>query len=130
MLRTSILPAIHALYENEQFYFQQDGTPPHYHRDVRTYPDETVPGQWIGRRGGVEYPPRSPDLTPLDFYLWGTLKDMVYRRKPATLATLREEIEMSCAAITVDILVNVARSVVRRTQMCLDANCEHIEHFQ
>jgi hypothetical protein len=45
-----------------------------------------VPGQWIGRRGAVEYPPRSPDLTPLDFYLWGTLKDMAYRRKPATLA--------------------------------------------
>jgi hypothetical protein len=55
---------------------------------------------------------------------------MVYRRKPATLAALREEIEMSCADITVDTLVNVARSVVRRTQMCLDANGEHFEHFQ
>jgi hypothetical protein len=30
----------------------------------------------------------------------------------------------------VDTLVNVARSVVRRTQMCLDANGEHFEHFQ
>jgi hypothetical protein len=59
-----------------------------------------------------------------------TLNDMVYLRQPATLAALREEIEMSCAAITVDTLVNVARSVVRRTQMCLDANGEHFEHFQ
>jgi hypothetical protein len=84
MLRTSILPVIHALYENEHFYFQQDGAPPHYHQDVRTYLDETVPGQWIGQRGAVEYPPRSPDVTPLDFYLWRTLKDMVYCRKPAT----------------------------------------------
>jgi hypothetical protein len=40
-----------------------------HHRDVRTYLDETVPNQWIGRNGAVEYPPRSPDLTPLDFYL-------------------------------------------------------------
>jgi hypothetical protein len=38
---------------------------------VRSYLDETLPGQRIGRRGSVEYPPRSPDLTPLDFYLWG-----------------------------------------------------------
>jgi hypothetical protein len=130
MLRTSILLAIHALYENEQFYFQQDGAPPHYHRDVRTYLYETMPGQWIGRRGAVEYPPRSPDIAPLDFYVWGTLKDIVYRRKPATLAALREEIEMSCPAITVDTLVTVARSVVRQTQMCLDANGEHFEHFK
>jgi len=71
------------------------------------------PGRWIGRRGAVEFPPRSPDLTPLDFYLWGTLKDVVYRRKPATLAALREEIKMSCRAIPVDTVVNVVRAVVR-----------------
>jgi hypothetical protein len=30
----------------------------------------------------VEYPPRSPDLTPLDFFLWGALKNAVkYKRK-------------------------------------------------
>jgi hypothetical protein len=98
MLRTSILPAIRALYADEQFYFQQDGAPPRYHRDVRAYLDDILPGRWIGQRGAVEFPPRSPDLTRLDFYLWGTRKDVVYRRKPATLAALREEIEMSCSA--------------------------------
>jgi hypothetical protein len=55
---------------------------------------------------------------------------MVYRRKPAVLAALGEEIEMLCAAITVDTSVNVARSVVRRIQMCLDANGEHFKRFQ
>jgi hypothetical protein len=39
------------------------------------------PGRCIGQRGATEYPPQSPDLTPLDFYLWGTLKDEVYRQK-------------------------------------------------
>jgi len=43
--------------------------------------DENLPGQWIGRRSAVEFPPRSPELTPLDFYLWGTLNDVVYRKK-------------------------------------------------
>lgn len=32
----------------------------------------------IGRGGSVELPPRSPDLTSLDFYLWCHLKDLVY----------------------------------------------------
>jgi len=31
MLRSSILPAIRALYENSEVFYQQDGAPPHYH---------------------------------------------------------------------------------------------------
>jgi hypothetical protein len=89
-------------YGNESFHFQQDGAPPHYHRDIRSYFDGTVPGKWIGRRGSVDCAPRSSDLTPLDFSLWGSLEDVVYGTKPQTLETLREEIETSCAAFPVD----------------------------
>jgi hypothetical protein len=71
MLDGSILPAIRERYGNERFYYQKDGAPPHYHRNVRVYLDQNVPGHWIGRRGPIDFPPRSPDLTPLDFYLWG-----------------------------------------------------------
>lgn len=129
MIQTSVLPAIRALYGNEEFYFQQDGAPPHYHRDVRAYLDDNLPGHWIGRRGPIEFPPRSPDLTPLDFYLWGHLKNVVYRRRPATLAALREEIEAACAAIAEDTFANVTRTVVERTQKCIDADGEHFEHL-
>jgi len=83
------------------------------------YLNENLPGQWIGRRGAVEFPPCSPDLKPLDFYIWGTLKDVVYHRKLATLAVLQEEIEVACAAIHMDTLINVAEAVVRRNQKCL-----------
>ena len=130
MLQTSIFPAIRELFGDERFYLQQDGAPPHYHRDVRAYLDDTLPGRWIGRRGAIEYPPRSPDLTPLDFYLWGILKDEVYRQKPATLNALRETIEASCAAITPDTLTAVVRSAVRRHRRCLAADGGHFEHIQ
>jgi hypothetical protein len=129
MLRTSILPAIRQLWGNEPFCFQQDGAPPHYHRDVGSYLDETLLAQWIGRRGSVEYPPRSPDLTTLDFYLWGSLKGVAYRRKSPTLETLREEIEKSSGTIPVDTLATVARPLVRRNQKCLQANDGHFEHL-
>ena len=66
MFQTSILPAIRELYGDESFYLHQDGAAPYYHRDVRMYLDETLTGRWIGRRGAVQFPPRSPDLTPLD----------------------------------------------------------------
>ena len=99
MLRSSILPATRALYENSEVFYQQDGAPPHYDRDVQAFLDENLQGHWIGQRGTFEFPPRSPDLTTLDFYLWGTLKDVVYRRKQAMLGDLHAEIRAACAAI-------------------------------
>ena len=36
--------------------------------------DAAFPDTWIGRRGAIEYPARSPDLTPMDFFLWDISK--------------------------------------------------------
>jgi hypothetical protein len=96
-----------------------------------SYLDATLLGQWIGRGGSAEYPSSSPNLTPppLEFYLWGSLKDVPYRRKPPTLEPLREEIERSCAAIPLDTSATVPRAPVRLTQKCLQANGGHFEHL-
>ena len=56
---------------NENVYFQQDGAPPHYALTVRALLDKEFPNKWIGRRGPIEWPPRSPDLTPIDFLFLG-----------------------------------------------------------
>lgn len=55
-------------------FFQQDGAPPHYSNHVRAALDTRFPGRWIGRSGPIAWPPRSPDLTPLDFFFWGHKK--------------------------------------------------------
>ena len=49
--------------------FQQDGEPPHWGSDVRRFLDATFPNRWIGRDGPTPWPPRSPDITPHDFFL-------------------------------------------------------------
>ena len=41
----------------QNFFFQQDGAPPHFAISARNYLDQTFPGRWIGRRGPVEWPP-------------------------------------------------------------------------
>ena len=68
---------------------------------MREWLDNTFPGMWIGRRGPVEWPPRSPDLTPPDFFLWGYLKDKVYAQRPQTIDELKEIIVAECNAIPV-----------------------------
>ncbi|GBN58201.1 hypothetical protein AVEN_197179-1 [Araneus ventricosus] len=45
--------------------------------------------QVIGYGGCVEWPPRSPDPNPLDFFLWGYIKQRVYAPPPPTLQELR-----------------------------------------
>ena len=62
----------------------QDGAPPHYANSVRNLLN-ALPGGWIGRYGTIEWVPRSPDLMPMDFFLWGAKKDPVYNSKPHSL---------------------------------------------
>ncbi|GFW80994.1 uncharacterized protein TNCV_4803621 [Trichonephila clavipes] len=40
----------------------------------------------ISRFEPVNWPPRSCDLTPLDYFLWGYVKSLVYADKPQRLA--------------------------------------------
>jgi len=62
-------------------YFQHDGATSHYTRHVMQHLNDTFPNRWIGRGSTINWPPRSPDLTPLDFCLWGLMKSEVYRKK-------------------------------------------------
>jgi hypothetical protein len=71
------------------YFLQQDGAPPHYANTVKAFLDQQFPGKWIGRRGPITWPPKSPDLTPLDFFLWGYIKDFVYQKKVQDVAKLR-----------------------------------------
>ncbi|GBM11459.1 hypothetical protein AVEN_101929-1 [Araneus ventricosus] len=53
--------------------FQQDGAPAHWGYLVRDFLDETFPDRWIGGDRPTPWPPRSPDITPLDFFLLGAI---------------------------------------------------------
>ena len=57
-----------------------DGTPPHYARTVRQHLHQAFPQRWFGRRGSIEWPSRSPELTPMDFFSGGVVKNKVYER--------------------------------------------------
>ena len=71
-------------------YFQHDGAPPHYTRYVREYLNESFPNRWLGRGGPVAWTPRSPHLTPLDYYLWGHMKTIMYETKVESRAALHD----------------------------------------
>jgi hypothetical protein len=49
VLQNWLLPQ--ASEDSEDLIFQQDGAPPHWHRDVRRFLNESLPQRWIGRVG-------------------------------------------------------------------------------
>jgi hypothetical protein len=87
------------------FIFHQDGAPPHFHRDVTTFLDENFPGRWVGRGGPTAWPPRSPDLTTLDYFAWVFVKYVVCSRKVLNLDDLRQRIIEAVELITPHMLI-------------------------
>ena len=66
---------------NNKMIFQQDGVLSYFSNEVRTWFNETFNEKWIGSSGLVSYAPRSPGLTPLNFFLWRYIKTKVDKTK-------------------------------------------------
>ena len=110
-------------------WYQQDGAPAHHARIVRMFLNQRFPNRWIGRGGPVLWPPRSPDLNPLDFFLWEYVKDAVYSKAPTTRLNMMERIRRACEAITPLMLENVQRNFRCRLLLSLENNGAHFEHL-
>ena len=77
----------------ETMYFQQDGAPAHNSRIVLNYLEDQFRHRLITTHGPIRWPPRSPDLTPCDFFLWGHVKNRVYSTQPRSIEDLEEKIQ-------------------------------------
>jgi len=78
------------------------------------------PGHVISLRGDVGWPPRSPDLTPCGFFLWGYLKAKVYEQRPVTLEALKEAIRQEVVAITREMILKVMDNHRGRLHQCIN----------
>ena len=77
----------------------------------------------------MEWPPRSPDSSPLDFFLWGHLKSVVYQNRTRTLDYLKDEITTECQRISTETLNRVKKSFIKRINAFANAEGEQIEHL-
>ena len=78
--------------------------------------------RWIGRGSLIHWPARSPDLTPLDFCLWGWLKGEVYSTKVDTRADIVGRINIACVRIKDrrHELRHATRSTLQRVRKCME----------
>ncbi|XP_064469895.1 uncharacterized protein LOC135384630 [Ornithodoros turicata] len=112
-----------------QLWFPHDGAPAHRSSPPRAYLDHAFPNQWGGRFGPVPWPARSSDLTPMDFFLWGYVKDRVYVEVTTTLAALKAKITQVCREIPEDMLRRAIENTIRRCRFCVMTQGDLFEHL-
>ncbi|GFW03589.1 putative DD41D transposase [Trichonephila clavipes] len=98
----------------QELWFQQDGATCHTARVTIDLLKDTFGDRLISRFGPVNWPPRSCDLTPLDCFLWGYVKSLVYADKPQTLDHLEDNIRRVIADIRPQMLEKVIENWTSR----------------
>ncbi|GFX70118.1 transposable element Tc3 transposase [Trichonephila clavipes] len=98
----------------QELWFQQDGATCHTARDTIDLLKGTFGDRLISRFGPVNWPPRSCDLTPLDYFLWGYVKSLVYADKPQTLDHLEDNIRRVIADIRPQMLEKIIENWTSR----------------
>ncbi|GFU53745.1 transposable element Tc3 transposase [Trichonephila clavipes] len=91
----------------QEMWFQQDGATCHTARATIDLLKDTFGDRLISRFGPMSWPPRSCDLTPLDYFPWGYVKSLVYADKPQTLDHLEDNIRRVIADIRPQMLEKV-----------------------
>ncbi|GFX03828.1 putative transposable element [Trichonephila clavipes] len=97
-----------------ELWFQQDGATCHTARSTIYLLKDTFGDRLISRSGPVNWPPRSCDLAPLDYFLWGYVKSLVYADKPQTLDHLEDNIRRVIADIRPQMFENVIENWTSR----------------
>ncbi|GFW28940.1 putative transposable element [Trichonephila clavipes] len=98
----------------QELWFQQDGATCHTARATIALLKDTLGDRLISRFGPVNWPPRSCDLTPLDYFLWGYVKSLAYADKPQTLDHLEDTIRSVIADIRPQMLEKVIENWTSR----------------
>ncbi|GFV39511.1 transposable element Tcb1 transposase [Trichonephila clavipes] len=138
ILQNKLLPTARDLLGNQSWIFeddnapchrakfQQDGATCHTARALIDLLKDTLGDRLISRFGPVNWPPRSCDLTPLDYFLCGYVKSLVYADKSQTLDYLEDNIRRVIADIRPQMLEKVIENWTSRLDYIRASHGSHM----
>ena len=136
MFNDQILPSLLRFYglneeaDIQNIWWFQDGAPAHRAREVTQRLRAVFRNNFVALNQDFEWPARSPDLTPLDFFLWGYLKNKVFLTPPRNLEDLRGRIIHECDVLRqTNFIRNSMRGMLRKANLCVARNGRHVEGF-
>ena len=138
MLNEKVFPKLVELFGDQfdgghfsRLWWAQDGAPAHTALDIRDWLAEFFQNHIIALHHNPEWPPRSPDLTPCDFFLWGYVKSRVFVTPPASVDDLRQRIIHEIDHVKRDQMMirRAVRDMIRRARICIQEGGKHIERL-
>ncbi|KAI5738722.1 hypothetical protein M8J77_010435 [Diaphorina citri] len=119
------------LARRRQMIYQHDGASAHFARRNREVLDQFFPGNWIGRGGPIPWPARSPDKNPIDYCVWGFIKDLIYETPVESEENLIGRIVAAFGFLveTRNIFRNIRRSMRRRCNLCIEHEGRQYQQF-
>ncbi len=123
MLTTVVKPWITRVANNRPFVWQQDSAPCHTSGKSQkwlsaNFYDFTSPNVW---------PPNSPDLNPMDYYVWGTVEKGSNRCASTTKSQLIERIKAAFEALPCENVKSACSRFRGRIEAVIDANGGYFE---
>ena len=102
----------------------QDGATPHTASSNREFLRHVFQSRVIGRFFDMPWPPNSPDLTPLDIFIWKYLKHQIYTGRDITsIELLKRRICKATKMLAKSaVLQNLGAKVIGRFNRCIQAN--------
>lgn len=110
----------------DDLWFMQDGAPCHTAHATIDLLRTKFPNRVISRLGDVNWPPRSCDLTPLDFFLWGTVKDRCYANNPEKIHALKANINQAIRELQPETINKVLQNWSDRMRYCEASRGGHL----
>ena len=129
MLQGLVWPAVRASATRKQYWFQQDGASVHCTKEVLAFLASKFGARVISRNSEHNWPPYSPDLSPLDFSFWGQAMAHVVRCQPATIPELKQVVEDFASNFDADTARRMARHTRYRAELCVSQAGGHFEHL-
>jgi len=120
LLKEELLPEMRNI--SEYFIFQQDNAPARRGKETVDLSTETpafiLPTLW---------PPKCPDLNPVDYKVWSVLQEQVYKVNVNDVDELRQHIQTVWDELDQRIIKTIKqwRTPLRA---CVEAKCGHFEH--
>ncbi|GFV51280.1 putative transposable element [Trichonephila clavipes] len=125
MITNFLIPELNN-HDVQEMWFQQDGATCHTVRATIDLLKDTLGDRLISSFGLVNWPPRSCDLTPLDYFLLGYVKSLVYADKPQTLDHLEDNIRRVIADIRPQMLEKVIKNWTSRLDYIQTSRGSHM----
>ncbi|XP_051155172.1 uncharacterized protein LOC127277823 [Leptopilina boulardi] len=117
--------------EIRHIWYQHDNAPTHTHRMNQAWLQRRFRNRFIGRGSRVPWPPRSPDLNPLDYFFWGKIKSEIYRHPVQNMEELMEWIRVAVQAVRDDpaMIRRAIYDLVHRAELCIQQGGHQFEQL-